>query len=193
MIILKSYITMMPLILGGICNMLFTKSKLYKENNLPIDNYKMCKDGNRLLGDNKTWIGFYSMIVFCIICQVIWGIICKFCGITNLNEWYSLIPNTLLFNVYIGFLIGLSYVLFELPNSFIKRRLNISPGKTGKGLKGCLFFIIDQIDSLLGVFLVLVFFAKIGWLDYLRYLLLGFITHIAVNWILYSLRVRRNI
>jgi len=32
-------------------------------------------------------------------------------------------------NALVGFALGFAYVLFELPNSFIKRRLDIAPGK----------------------------------------------------------------
>ena len=39
------------------------------------------------------------------------------------------------YNLLIGALLGLFYALFELPNSFLKRRLDIKPGKTIKGKK----------------------------------------------------------
>ena len=76
--VLNMYITMLPLILSGIMNMVFVKkSKLYKKYNFPIDMHKTLKDGKRIFGDNKTAIGFISMIVFCIIIQVMYGAFCN--------------------------------------------------------------------------------------------------------------------
>ena len=191
--ILNIYITMFPLILGGIFNMLFTKTKFYNQYKYPIDCNKNWKDGKRIFGDNKTIIGFISMIVFCIITQVIWGYGCEIMGITGRNQLYLIYENSYILNAIVGFLFGFTYMLFELPNSFIKRRLGIIPGKTDKGLKGLMFFIIDQIDSLIGVFLVLMLFNGMSIWDYFCYLLVGAITHITINLILFWLRIRRNV
>ena len=45
---------------------------------------------------------------------------------------------------------GFGYALFELPNSFIKRRLGIQPGESPKRFKA-LFILMDQLDSGIGV------------------------------------------
>jgi hypothetical protein len=42
-----------------------------------------------------------------------------------------------------------------LPNSFIKRRFEIAPGSVAKGWKRVIFYVYDQIDFLLGAWLVL--------------------------------------
>ena len=187
------YLTMMPLILAGIFNMIFTKTRIYKNNKFPIDFGKNFVDGKRIFGDNKTWIGFISMILFCIIFQVIWGRITGYFNFENNNELYIIYENTICFNILIGFLFGFTYMICELPNSFIKRRINIIPGKTDKGLKGILFFIIDQIDSLIGVFFVLMLFNGMSLSRYFLYLFLGALTHIIINLILFCLKIRRNV
>ena len=186
------YITMMPLIFAGIFNMIFTKTNLYKKNKFPIDFGRNFVDGKRLFGDNKTYIGFISMIVFCLIFQVIWGIICCKFEFENFNELYLIYSNTIHFNILVGLLFGFTYMICELPNSFIKRRINIVPGKTDKGLKGVIFFVIDQIDSLIGVFFVLMLLNGMSFSRYLLYLLVGAVTHILINLLLYGLRIRRN-
>lgn len=187
------YITMLPVILGGIFNMLFTKTEYYKSHKSPIDQNLVLKDGKRLFGDNKTYIGFVSMMVFCCFSQIILGGILKITNQSVHNEFYLCHENTLAVNFVIGSLLGFSYMLFELPNSFIKRRFDVPAGKTVLSKRGVLFFIIDQIDSLVGVMLVLVFISKISLLKYLFYIFLGGITHISVNAILYSFKVRRNL
>ena len=60
--IVNMYITMMSLILAGISNMIFVKTSLYKNHTYPIDGGKNFNDGKRILGDNKTYIGFMGMV-----------------------------------------------------------------------------------------------------------------------------------
>ena len=191
--ILDLYITMLPLILGGIANMIFVKTPIYKRYKKPLDCNKNWKDGKRIFGDNKTVIGFISMIVFCMVFQVIWGCIGELCQLNNRNDLYLVYPNTIGLNLISGFLFGFAYMLFELPNSFIKRRLDIIPGKTDKGIKGVVFFVIDQIDSLIGVFLVLMALSEISFERYLLYILVGGLTHISVNLVLWLSGIRRNL
>ena len=193
MLLLKMYLTMSPLILAGISNMVFTKTNIYKKLRKPIDNNKILKDGQRVFGDNKTWIGFLSMILFYCIFQVLFGILCNHFNINTYNELYNIQSNTILFNFIFGLIAGFVYMILELPNSFIKRRLNIPSGKTVSGIKGISFFIIDQIDSLVGVMLLLTLFSNIGFIGYIRYLFMGAITHIFINLILYLLKVRKNL
>ena len=192
--ILIMYATLMPVVIAGAANMLFTKTRLYRETCAPIDGGKCCADGKRIFGDNKTWAGFFGMIAANCIAQILWGLLSQHSeALGNANELYRFCGNTLLFNAAAGALFGLVYVLFELPNSFLKRRLDIRPGKTANGCKGALFFVIDQIDSLLGVVLLLVLFAGITPAQYVQYLLLGAVTHIALNAVLYTLKIRRNL
>jgi CDP-2,3-bis-(O-geranylgeranyl)-sn-glycerol synthase len=50
---------------------------------------------------------------------------------------------------------GAAAELSELPNSFVKRRLGIAPGHTAKGVLSVVFYAWDQLDLLLGYWLVL--------------------------------------
>lgn len=194
MTILKMYVTLMPVIFAGAANMVFTKTSLYKKYSEPIDGNKTLKDNRRIFGNNKTWAGFCGMIFFGGIFQVIWGWACAlFNQLYLLNQMYISSPNTWIFNFAAGTLFGFAYVLCELPNSFIKRRLDIVPGKTANGLKGMIFFVVDQIDSLIGVVFVLSFICDITFAEYCLYILLGAFTHILINLILYMLKIRKNI
>jgi len=188
------YITMMPVILAGVSNMVVVKQKWFKNIAKPMDNGKVLKDGKRILGNNKTWLGFFSMVVCSIITHLAWGLLCKISdGLYAMNQLYLYYDNTLLYNLLVGAVMGVAYMLFELPNSFIKRRLEIPDGKTERGVKGKIFFVIDQLDSMFGVILVLVVVSKISLLQYINYVLLGGLTHICVNLVLYKLKIRRNL
>ena len=46
-------------------------------------------------------------------------------------------------------------MLAELPNSALKRQLGIAPGKPGRGWANALFYVLDQVDMLVGVWIVL--------------------------------------
>lgn len=189
----KMYFTMLPVILGGIANMIFVKTPLFRKFKKPIDLGKCTKDGKRILGDNKTWFGFLSMIVFVGIFQLGIGYVSEKCSLNHLNEFYNLHNNTMFYNFVVGFSLGFVYMIFELPNSFIKRRIDIPSGKTVSGFKGVLFFIVDQIDSLVGVMFVLYLLSDISFGRYLAYVGVGGLTHIVINLLLKLLKIRRNV
>lgn len=192
MLIAKMYITLISPIISGIVNSIFCKTKYLKILNKPIDFGKNFTDKKRIFGDHKTWKGLFGYIILNIIFSVIFGYIWNITNLEKYNFFYINHENTLLFNILIGFLLGLGYSLFELPNSFIKRRLDIKPGKTIKGFKKIFFIIFDQADSVFGVALVVWLFYPIGIWIYLFYILLGTVTHLLVNMLLYFLHLRKN-
>lgn len=192
--IISMYITMMPVILAGILNMLVVKQSWFKKYAKPIDCGAKLKDAKRIFGDNKTGLGIFTMILCSIVTHVFWGLLCGIWGYgQSINQLYILQKNTVAYNMIVGFAMGVSYMIFELPNSFIKRRLEIPDGKTVTGIKGKLFFIIDQIDSMFGVILALKLLSNITWIQYANYVILGGLTHISVNIVLYKLKIRRNL
>ena len=192
MIIIKMYITLLSPIIAGIINSIFCKLNVFSILKKPIDNNIKLKDGKRLFGDNKTWKGFIGYIEFNIIFSILFGLLWKVTKLEHLNFFYINYDNNILFNLMIGVLLGLFYALFELPNSFIKRRLDITPGKTMSGSMKLFFIILDQADSVFGVALVVWMFYPIGIGIYLLYILVGTITHLLINMLLYFLHLRKN-
>lgn len=174
--------------------MFYTKTEFYRNHRFPIDGGRNFFDGRRIFGNNKTWAGFWGMVFFGAIFQLFWGVICyAIKPLGNINELYYNYSNNPAFNLTAGAIFGFAYAIFELPNSFIKRRLDIAPGKTSGGVKGVFFFIIDQIDSLIGVVMVLNLLSEMSFAKYWLYIFLGALTHIIVNLILYALKIRKNI
>ena len=192
MIILQLYITLLGAILAGIINSIFCKLNILKFLKIPIDFNKIFIDNKRIFGNNKTWKGFLGYIAFNIIFAILFGWIWKITKLEHLNFFYINHENTIIYNVLIGFLIGLFYALFELPNSFLKRRLNIEPGKTTTGFKRIFFIILDQADSIFGIASVVWMFYPIGIEIYLLYIVVGTVTHLLINIILYFLHLRKN-
>ena len=54
----------------------------------------------------------------------------------------------------IGFALGAAAMLSELLNSLLKRQLDIAPGASARGHKAIFFYVFDQVDFLLGAWLV---------------------------------------
>lgn len=190
--ILMMYVTLIPTIIAGIMNMIWCKSSILKKIQTPIDGGKYFMDEKRIFGDNKTWKGILGYLIFNIIASIFWGIICNFANLNNYNFFYVQYENTFTYNLLIGLLLGTAYSIFELPNSFLKRRLGIEPGKTTTGFKKIFFIILDQADSIFGIALVVWLFYPIGIKIYLLFIVLGTITHLLINMMLYFLHLRKN-
>ena len=106
---------------------------------------------------------------------------------------YALHQNTIPYNLLAGALFGLAYAVFELPNSFLKRRLRIQSGEHAKGVKGVFFFILDQIDSLVGCAVVIGVLTDASFWHLVQYVILGALVHIFVNLLLMALHARKSL
>lgn len=129
-----------PVIVGGVLHMIVVSKDLFPTLKIPINSH--------LFGANKTLRGFVVVPVFTTLGMLILYPIellqQKTLGWSVLQE-----ANLLL----LGFIAGLAYVVAELPNSFIKRRLGIGPGET-PGKMRWLFILMDQLDSIIAVAIV---------------------------------------
>ena len=92
-----------------------------------------------------------------------------------------------------GLLCGLGYVVGELPNSFVKRQLGVGPGEAGPGLLGLVLWTVDQMDSMLGVWLFLtpVWIAPSAVVLFLAAITL--VMHPAIALLMVLLKVKRRI
>ena len=190
--VLMMYVTLVPTILAGIFNMVWCKLKVLKFAARPIDGGRNFVDGRRIFGDSKSWNGLIGYILFNTLFMVLWGIVCAKGGFEDLDFFYISNANTLKFNLVVGVLLGLGYALFELPNSFLKRRLNIDQSKGISGAAKVLFIFLDQADSVFGVALVVWLFYELGIGLYILYVLIGAVTHILLNMMLYFMHLRKN-
>lgn len=179
----KMILSMVSVVFGGVLNMLFVKTPVYQKLKRPIDGGGDWSDGRRIFGDNKTFAGFAGMTLGTLVSQVAMGLLLKALGLSRHSDVYRRHENTVKYNALAGGLFGFAYALFELPNSFLKRRFDIRPGNTTgtKGLLGKVFFLVDQVDSMFGVMAVLAALSPIGILKYFGYIALGGIIHILTN------------
>lgn len=191
-ILFQMYITLLSAIIAGVINSVWCKSKALKSLQIPMDGGKNFMDGKRIFGDHKTWKGFVGYIVCNMVCMVLWGLVCSATGLETYNMFYAGTANTVLTNLWIGFLLGIFYGIFELPNSFVKRRLGITPGKSLSGWMKVIFVFMDQADSVFGCVIVVCFYAPMSIGFYFLYVVVGAVTHILINMLLYVCKLRKN-
>lgn len=145
--------------------------------------------GKRIFGDHKTWRGFFMNVVGC----------CSGTAIQATLQKGGLIPDQILWVDYtkegwlVGLLLGLGTTIGELPNSFLKRQIGIRPGKKGKGLWAIVFFIYDQIDFVIGIWICLFFLVKPSALTVLWSFLLALLLHLAVSTTGFLLGMRKTL
>jgi CDP-diglyceride synthetase len=164
----KMFFFIAPAILGGVLNMVFMKLPILVSLRIPMDGGKTLRDGRRILGDNKTWKGFFGMIVLTALSA------CLF--------WHNTFTHSYLYGAWLGF----AYVLFELPNSFIKRRLGVRPGENG----GIIQTFFDQADSAIGCTLFLAIIYPLLWYEIIGMIFFATVTHYAFNVMLFYVKLR---
>ncbi len=117
----------------------------------PID-HGLTFRGRPLFGRNKTWrgpvtVGIGAAVTLAVQAQVFhtWPVLAalELFDYDRVNPWL------------LGGLLGFAAELAELPNSFVKRQLGIAPGGTTHGFWAGVFYVWDQIDILLGAWLIL--------------------------------------
>ena len=162
------YFLLLPAILGGVLNMVFVKLPVLRSWQIPMDGGKTLKDGRRLFGDNKTWKGFFGMILTT--------------SLSALLFWRGAFRFSYLYGAWLGF----AYVLFELPNSFIKRRLGFQAGKNG----GVVQTFFDQADSAIGYSLFLALVYPLTLSDILWLIVIATVTHYVFNVLLFFAKLR---
>lgn len=160
----------LPLIVSNILHMFVVKSDFFKSLKRPLS--------ISAFGKNKTYRGF-------VIVPLLNGVALSICTtIFNIN----LSLNSFLF----GLILGLTYLVFELPNSFLKRRLGIAPGE--KSSKFRIFFIfLDRCDSAFGVSLVYSLLTQIPFQEFLLLFGLAFGVHFFFSFLLYRLGIKESL
>jgi CDP-archaeol synthase len=120
--------------------------------------------------------------------SALWAAVCnQLCSLMGWPSWDQ-VGTAALF----GALLGLAYVVFELPNSFIKRRIDIAPGRNGAGPIGLLFILIDQVDSVLGCLLVASLWFDVRWGDVFAIIVICGGVHLVINQLLYLVGLKRQ-
>lgn len=146
----------LPIAIAGILHMVVVKKNFLASLNIPIH--------NNMFGQSKTWRGFLLMPLFSVIgfyfIQFLFSLLVPQVSLSLMN--YS--------SLTLGLVIGLAYVIAELPNSAFKRYLGIAAGELPQKNR-YLFVLIDQLDSIIGCCLAYYLFFNLS-LSTVTYILL---------------------
>ena len=144
--------------------------------------------GQRIFGDNKRLRGLIAMPLAA---AAIFAL---------LGGWRQQLPDWLaqgLWNLsagqyaLLGVAAGLAFMLAELPNSFLKRRLSVAPGEIpGEGLGRVLFVLLDRFDSVVGVLILVSLLVPLPVMTWVYVLLIGPGVHALFSTLLYRLGVK---
>jgi CDP-diacylglycerol--serine O-phosphatidyltransferase len=156
-----------PVIFGGVTHMLVVRRDWFRAIKCPIH--------ERTFGASKTWRGF----VFVPIATAIGT------GLASAQQCVLVVngaqgPFESVNWLLLGILLGLAYMLAELPNSWIKRRMGVPPGLRPSHYSK-LFLIVDHSDSVLGCVLVYALLTPVDLASILAACLCGPLLHLAVN------------
>lgn len=127
------------LFLAGILEAFLWKTRIFQYFNKPIN--------SQLFGTNKKWRGLISLPLANTVSTLFFQILEK--NITLISYDNIILFSNFNFLEY-GLLVGFVFNLAELPNSFIKRRLKITPGDESSRL----FYFVDHMDSTYGVLIL---------------------------------------
>ena len=144
--------------------------------------------GQRIFGNHKTWRGLMAMPLSAAMVFALAAQFREYLPTGLAVGIWARAPSEL---ALVGLACGLAFMLAELPNSFLKRRLGISPGAVAphKGLR-VLFLFIDRIDSTLGVLIVLSVLLPVNGMTWIWALLLGAGLHWIFSYWLFLLRLK---
>ena len=91
----------------------------------------------------------------------------------------------------LGFALGLGYCVAELPNSFVKRRLDIPPAGRSEQL-AWLQYLLDQADSVVGCLVALRLFYRASWIETGLALVTGLAVHVGVDQLMHAWGIKRR-
>ena len=164
---------------AGFLHTLWLKSAWSQRFAFPLD-LGMTVRGRRIFGENKMVRGF---MVIAPAAGISFPILAKlFHGMWTLSPMQY---------AGLGFWAGLGFMSGELPNSFIKRQLDIPPGSAPNSwMAKCVFFLIDRTDSILGMLLFLRLIVPVPRQTWIYVLVVGMGIHAGFSFAMFRLGIK---
>ncbi len=183
--VLRACWLILPVVFGGLGHVAILKTNLLRSLAVPVDGGARWR-GRPVLGANKTWRGFAVMTGLTALTSATQN------ALARRYRWPGAVEAQQSRRVdawLAGAICGFAYCLAELPNSFVKRRLGISPG-TRAGSRAWLQYTVDQADSVIGCALPLrlIYRSAVG--ELLTALALGMGFHVAIDQLIYAIGVK---
>jgi hypothetical protein len=177
---------LLPLLGGavvhGVC-MRFDRLAFLKR---PIDGGRTWR-GRRVFGRSKTWRG---PLLVAAGAAGVWSLQQHVLHGVPVLAALERVDYTALPGAWFGALAGFVAELGELPNSFVKRQLDIGPGETARGPLAVAFYLWDQLDVVIGYWLVITCVVPPTPLRLAAALAIGTALHPLLTLLGYGLRMR---
>lgn len=183
-VILELLLVASPVILAAIFHMVVVSYNWGKPLTYPLDHYKTFR-GQRIFGQNKTYRGLLVMMLASIAITYFYAFLVQVSpsiASVNLLTFEEHSP------FFYGCLYGIGYVVGELPNSFFKRQLTISEGKSN----GFIQRLIDQLDSVVVILLMLIYTSNFTWTHFWIGIVFYGLLHLSINYGLFLLKLRKE-
>ncbi|MEO0015250.1 MAG: hypothetical protein RLZZ535_3639 [Cyanobacteriota bacterium] len=132
----------LSLFIAGVIEAFLWKTSPFQALNIPIQ--------IDWFGENKKWRGLISLPLAMVTSVYLLNLLEIIIPVLSRQAISFSNFNLIEFGLLVGFIFNLA----ELPNSFIKRRLNIPPGDENNQL----FYFIDHMDSTYGVLILWYFY-----------------------------------
>lgn len=174
------------LALAGLAHSAWLRAPVSRAFLLPLD-CGLHFRGRRLLGANKTVRGFMVMVpaAAVIFAALAW----LFERVGADSPWSLSISGY----AWLGALAAFGLMAGELPNSFVKRQLDIAPGTAPSGRRAAaVCFIVDRLDSILGMLVAVTAAVGTPWQTWAWVILLGSGVHWSFSVLLYTLGVKER-
>jgi hypothetical protein len=131
-----------------------------------------------IFGAGKTYRAFIFMPVIC--------------GLSSLLLRSALLHAAdHLWSFFLGYLLGFIYLLAELPNSYVKRRLKISAGQSHPAYKK-LQYVVDKTDSLVPLCIVYYYISGVSFAVATAIFTVSLLIHVFFSWLLFRFKIKQN-
>jgi hypothetical protein len=143
--------------------------------------------GRRLLGSNKTVRGFVVMVPAAAAAFALLAALAADAA----QVWLWPVPPTSY--ALLGAWAGFGFMAGELPNSFLKRQLDIAPGSAATGgFATTAHFVLDRLDSGIGMLSALSVAVEVPWLTWVYVLLIGPFIHWSFSLVMFRLGLKQR-
>ena len=174
-------------IVAGLAHSAWLRTPASRRLLLPIDGGARFR-GKRVFGENKTVRGFVVMVPATAASFALFhGVVSRVAPAIASDLWRL---DTVGYAA-LGAWAGLGFMLGELPNSFVKRQLDIAPGMAPPSRVGtAAVFVIDRVDSIVGMLATISLVVPTPWMTWAYVLLIGPGIHLAFSALLYRMGVK---
>jgi len=170
-LLIHIFLFFLPLILGNVFHMVIVKCKALNGLAIPIS--------DKWFGKNKTYRGF-------LVLPILTG-----CFALILSAFFGPFQSSFGYDFFVGFGLGLAYVLAELPNSYIKRKLGIANGHQSQKYKYLQYFT-DKADSIIGVLIFYFLAVEVSFTSIFILFCISMCLHIGMSQLLVLLNIKKK-